>query len=513
MTRTNHLRTRHGRALAGLLLIATGLGSASMLFGAPQPAAADTPPATTGPACPASNPPNTLALVGGTPQIARLGTAFADPFQVVLANTNGCPVTTGLAGAVVTFTAPASGATGTFAASGSNISTVGTNAAGMASASLFTAGDTPGNYSIVAASSYGSVSFSLANTAAGVPLTISASSPAAQTATAGSRYGQPLQVTVLDANGNPVRGASVTFALGSGGTSGAVIAGASFDGGGAQAVALTDASGVATSPRFTANDVAGGFRATASTAGIAEPASFSLDNLAKRPATITTVGRARLAATIATRYRHPLQVKVRDGNGVPLRGATVTFTLGAASSSAAAAGAGASFVGGATQATATTDSSGLAVSPRFMANSAAGAFAATASVAAAARPVSFSLRNLAGAPATVASGVASSQSATVGDLFPVRLAVTVTDAHANPVPGAMVIFSAPNRGPSGRFASRSRRVRSRTVTVKTDRSGIAVAPAFTANARAGGYVVKAIVRGARQQAAFALVNQRSGSGP
>jgi protocatechuate 3,4-dioxygenase beta subunit len=388
--------------------------------------------------------------------------------------------------------------------------TVGTNAAGIASASLLTAGDNPGSYSIVATSTHGSVSFSLQNTAAGVAVTISAISPASEAATAGSRYAQALQVHVLDVNGNPVRGASVTFSLGSGGTSAAAEAGASFDGGGAQAVALTEASGVATSPRFTANDVAGTFTATASTAGVAEPVSFSLDNLAKKPPTITAATRARLTAIVGTRYRGMLRVKVRDDSGAPVRGATVTFTLGSAASSASAAGAGASFAGGATQVTATTDSSGLATSPRFIANTVTGVFTATASVAAAARPASFSLRNLAGTPVTVTSGVASTQSTGVGDVFPVRLAVTVTDAHANPVPGATVTFGAPARGPGGRFASRLHRPRLRTVAVRTDRFGVAVAPAFTANTQTGGYVVKATVRGARQQAAFALVNQRAG---
>jgi hypothetical protein len=42
--------------------------------------------------------------------------------------------------------------------------------------------------------------------------------------------------------------------------------------------------------------------------------------------------------------------------------------------------------------------------------------------------------------------------------------------------------------------------------VRTDASGIAVAPPFVANARQGGYVVIATVRGAAQAAAFALVN-------
>ena len=91
------------RKLFGLLAaVALGL-AASVLVGGPRSASADTMPGTTDttPACPTYNPPNALTLTGGTPQTARLGTAFADPFQVQLTNSNGCPITTPLAGRVV----------------------------------------------------------------------------------------------------------------------------------------------------------------------------------------------------------------------------------------------------------------------------------------------------------------------------------------------------------------------------------------------------------------------------
>jgi hypothetical protein len=43
--------------------------------------------------------------------------------------------------------------------------------------------------------------------------------------------------------------------------------------------------------------------------------------------------------------------------------------------------------------------------------------------------------------------------------------------------------------------------------VKTDRKGIAIAPPLTANAHAGGYVVKAVVAGTQLHAAFGLINK------
>jgi hypothetical protein len=375
------------RAGALALVVAAGAAAGTLLGGAVPATAAGTTDTT--PKCPSSNPPNTLVVVSGTPQTAKLGSSFASGLQVELSNTNGCPVTTPLATIAITFTAPATGPSATFEASGSNAVTVGTDATGTAAAQPPVADSTPGSFTIVASSAYGSVSFWLTNTAASVPATIAPATAAPQTATVGTAFEQPLQARVVDAAGNPVQGAAVTFSL----AAGSAGAGGSFLGGGAQAAVTTDATGLATSPPLTANDVAGSFTATASA-------------------------------------------------GTPL-------------------------------------------------------------------PASFTLRNLAAAPASVTPGVAAVQSARTRTRFPIRLAVTVADADHNPVPGVLVRFAAPSRGPSGTFApARGRRARSRTVAVRTDTDGIAVAPAFVANARAGGYVVKATAAGAPRPAAFALVNEK-----
>ena len=100
-------------------------------------------------------------------------------------------------------------------------------------------------------------------------------------------------------------------------------------------------------------------------------------------------------------------------------------------------------------------------------------------------------------------------------MFAIHLAVTVTDADKNPVGGALVTFSAPVGGASGRFTLHSGVVTSspcshpRSVKVKTGACGIAVAPTFTASDQPGGYVVKASAEPARA-AAFALVNEAPG---
>lgn len=489
--------------------VAAAVATAGAVLGtSPRAQAQGAPSGSTGDSgsCPSSNAPNELVLVGGTPQTAQLESGFANPLQVELANSDGCPITTNVTATAVTFAAPASGASATFAASGSSTLTVGTDASGDASVQMLTANDTPGTYAVTATSPYGAVSFSLSNTAAGIPATITALAPTSRQASVGSRYSQPLAVRVLDANGTPVVGANVSFDIGTsgGGGSGAgsgAAASASFDDGTSQAAETTDAEGIATSPGFTANATSGSFSATAAVAHVTEPARFSLENLAAKPRKLTAVGSGDLAATIGTHYARRLRVEVRSGSGRPVIGATVTFALGSASTaSAGAAGAGASFTGGEAQATATTGPRGIATSPRLEANDVAGSFTASASASGAGTRALFALRNRAGRPAAIAVGVGASQSATTGTRFAIGLAVTISDAHGNHDAGVAVTFAAPSSGPGGRFSG------GRTeVTVRTTASGIAVAPPFTANGEVGGYVVTARVHGVRP-VAFALVN-------
>jgi hypothetical protein len=618
LTGVSHRRHRWLAAL-GLSLLVIIVAAAGFIVTAAFGAAA-TPTATTSgtssttPTTTPSCKPNDLRLAAGSPQTAKVGTAFQTNLQVVLANKSGCALTGSLSGVSVTFTAPSGGPSGTFASSGSNTATVGTDASGAAVAPTFTANSSEGDYEVRAESRYGSVTFYLTNTAAGVAASIAATSPSEQAATINSQYAQPLQVRVLDAHGAAVKGVTVTFALGTGASG----AGASFLGGGAQTTAETDASGLATSPAVVANDKPGPFTATASASGIATVVSFSLDNHAASYA-IKATSSAAQTATINKRYATPLQAQVLDQAGQPIEGATVTFSLGTGPSGAtasfvggagaqataltdasgkasspaftangisgrfsatatvpggispvsyalrnlagrlsstqaaqtatvnrrfrqrlrarlldargqgldgisvtftiskAASGASASFLDGTAQAAATTDAAGWATSPTLVANNVAGRFTATASATSiGSMPVSFILRNIAGRPATITAGSASGESTAVGSRFPIRLAVTVIDADDNPVVGATITFIAPVRGPSGRFSIPKRGHRhatqgSRVVRVKTDSNGIAVAPPLTANATPGGYVVTATVRGSLKHTAFALIN-RSAAG-
>jgi protocatechuate 3,4-dioxygenase beta subunit len=440
-----------------------------------------------GDACPAQNNPNEIVIAGGSGQTAQLGKPFGSPFQVVLANTNGCPLTGNLAGINVGFVAPGGGASGLFSTTGSNQAVVGTDAQGIATAPSFTANHTVGGYTVGAQSDYGTAAFSVTNTAAGIPTAIAASGTTDQQATVNSHYAQPLQARATDANGNPVQGATVTFSV----VPGASGAGGMFLGG--AATATTDSNGLATSPPLLANGTSGRFTATASTDGVSTVATYTFDNHADAT-TLAAVGSAKANARVEARYRRPLSVTVRDATGQPIEGATVNFAVAPADSGAAA-----TFAGGSSQTTATTDANGRASSPPLVANKTAGSFIATASTGG--ETLRYRLTNVPGAPASIAAGAASGESTVVQTRFAVPLAVTVTDQYGNPVVGEVVVFTTPAHGPSGHFAKRSRRTR-----VATNRNGVAVAPPLTANRKAGGFAVTARVEGSAPRAAFALIN-------
>jgi adhesin/invasin len=439
--------------------------------------------------CPSENRPNELVLVGGSGQTAQLGKPFETPLQVQLANTNGCPLTGNLAGISVDFDAPGSGPSGRFSSTGSTHAVVGTNAQGVATAPSFVANDTAGAYTVDAHSDYGTVELSLSNTASGIAAAIAAVGPTAYEGATNSQFPQALQARVVDANGNPVQGATVSFAV----VLGATGAGASFLGG--QATATTDSNGLATSPPLLANAVPGKFMVAASVEGVPAVLVYAFDNHAVAVSLAAPTAKA-MRARVDSGYGAPLRAVVLDATGQPVEGVSVAFTIVPASS-----GAGASFTGGAGQATVLTDATGVAESPRVTANKTAGSFEATAATTGA-QPVRYALTNLAGTPATVTAGAGTGQTAPGGTRFVVPLAVTVVDKDGNPIAGAVVTFTAPSKGPSGRFGKKGRRVR-----VVSNAKGVAVAPAFRASRKAGGYVVTASVRGTSMRVAFALVNE------
>jgi hypothetical protein len=339
------------RALA-MLAVAGALGAGVSTLPGGAAAATGEPGGGSSSNCPTSTTPNAMTLVSGTPQTASLDSAYASGLQVALTNTDGCAVTSGAAGVAVTFTAPSSGASGVFSPSATNTVIVGADSGGMVAAPTFTANGIAGSYTVTASSEYGTVTFALANTAAGTPARLVAVSPPKQTATVTHGYRQALAVQVLDGADNAVADATVTFTLTASSASspcGASSSGAgsgadaSFAGGASQASATSNAAGVATSPALTANGETGTLTASAAlgSSGASEPHSatsastiapvlFTLRNLAGTPAKLTLGVGATQSARVGARFPVSLAFTVSDAQGNRVPDALVSFAAPAA---------------------------------------------------------------------------------------------------------------------------------------------------------------------------------------
>src|SRR5262249_51627775 len=202
------------------------------------------------------------------------------------------------------------------------------------------------------------------------------------------------------------------------------------------------------------------------------------------------------SAGVGARYGAPLQVVVTDAAGAPVGGATVTFSLGQGSAAGGgggggAGGAGATFVGGATQATAVTDATGHASSPGLTANDPAGRFPASATTHGGVQPALFSLDNTAGKGLSLRMHGVGRQSATAGDRYGHPLEAVVRNAAGRPVQGTTVTFSLGSAGGGGSgsqgaaAAGASFVGGSAQATALTDAHGLAVSPLFTADSTPG----------------------------
>ena len=421
--------------------------------------------------------PASIVTTSGTPQTAAVTKAFAEALAATVKDSGGNPVS----GVLVTFNAPGSGASGTFACSGN---TAITNASGLATSQVFTANTKSGRYTVTGSASALTTSpgFALTNKA-GAPASIAATAGTPQTATVNTAFGTQLAATVKDAYGNPVGGATVTFTAPASGASGTFAGGVN--------TATTNAQGVATAPVFTANTVAGAYTVTAAVGAHTTSPGFALTNQAGAPAAIAATSGTPQTATVNTAFATNLAATVTDGFGNPVSAATVTFN-------APASGASGTFAGGVN--TATTSALGVATAAVFTANTTAGTYTVTATAGTVTTSPGFALTNQAGAAASIAATGGTPQTATINTAFTHRLAATVKDSFGNPVAGVTVTFNAPTSGASGTFAGGVN-------TARTSALGVATAQVFTANGTAGSYTVTAKTGALTTSPGFALTNQ------
>jgi hypothetical protein len=315
-----------------------------------------------------------ITATGGTAQSAEIDAQFAAQLQATVTS-GGSPAS----GVTVTFTGPATGASLVFAGAAYTM-TATTNGNGVATSYGFAANGTAGTFTVTAsvAGVPTPASFTLTNTSA-TPASISATGGTPQSAQTGAPFA-PLTAQVLDANSNPLAGATVTFAAPGSGASG------TFANNAASESDTTDGNGVATSS-ITADATVGSYTVTASVSGVTTPASFSLTNTAAVETITATAGTGQ-GATPNSQFVTKLQATVMLGLK-PLSGATVTFTAPASGASGAFATTPPS-----TTATATTDAIGVATAPAFTANGTIGSYSVSASTAGVSAPATFSLSNI-----------------------------------------------------------------------------------------------------------------------
>ena len=228
-----------------------------------------------------------------------------------------------------------------------------------------------------------------------------------QTGLTGGVWAAPFVVEVLDQYDVPLEGTPVTFTVLTGG--GILSA----------ETTRTNANGLATSTLRLGTD-AGTNTVEVSVEGISETVTFTAEAL---PPTLTSLSGNHQSAAVGTALANPFVVEVRDGNGNPLAGVTVTFVVR---------------TGGGTLSppTATTNASGQAASTLRLGTE-AGPNTAEVSVEDISEPVTFTAEAL---PPTLTSVSGNNQSAAVGTALANPFVVEVHDGNGSPLAGVAVTF-------------------------------------------------------------------------
>jgi hypothetical protein len=261
--------------------------------------------------------PAISANAGGNQQ-TFISQPFATNLQVKVLDSRHAP----LAGASVTFTAPATGASATFAA-GPGVSvdgkscTVTTDASGLATAPVLTANSTVGTYQVIATAKDlngndipGNASFNLTNES----LLVTPVAPAPTSTVVDTTFSPNLKVVVKDQGGNGVQGISITFSVPLTGASGVFASGPGvLSQNGRSYTVLTDSQGIAMATVLKANDLVGSFSATVGVTGVGGGATFGLANTAGRLVFLTPPPASFLGGVPIT-----IRIQLVDGAGLPV---------------------------------------------------------------------------------------------------------------------------------------------------------------------------------------------------
>ena len=278
--------------------------------------------------------------------------------------------------------------------------------------------------------------------------------------TAGTQLLDPLAVKVTAADGGPLGGVVVTFAVAEGG------------GNVSPAVDTTDNDGLA-STRWRLGGTVGTQRVTATVAGIATPLAFVATVSAAAPSQVAIQagnGQQALAGAVVTTAP---AVIVRDAFNNPVAGTSVVFSVASGGGTVSGAGA-------------VTNAQGIATVGEWRLGPNAGVNTLNALVVASgvtANPITFTATATAGAPASIVAVNGTALAAVVGSTIAPAPSIRVVDAQGNGVPNVAVAFT----GSAGSTVVNG--------SVTTNASGIAAPASWQLGNAAGAYTLTATVAG------------------
>jgi adhesin/invasin len=246
--------------------------------------------------------PAQLQKTAGDNQTAQVNKPVAIAPQVRVMDAAG----NGVSGVTVDFSVASGGGTVV-------VSRVITASDGRASVGAWILGPTPGPNTLTASvTGLTSVTFDAVATG-GPAVSMQPVSLVTQSGTAGQAAGSPPSVVVRDAQGNPVAGVTVTFAVTLGG---GTLAGASQ---------ITGATGIATVGSWTFGAIAGANTVVASSTGLPS-VTFNATTVGVPTQMVAFAGNNQ-AAIAGTQVLTKPAVRVTDANGVGTAGVTVTFQV------------------------------------------------------------------------------------------------------------------------------------------------------------------------------------------
>ncbi len=358
----------------------------------------------------AAGAPSVVAVSAGDNQSAVAGAAVGTAPAVLVRDRFNNPVP----GTSVFFSVAAGG--GSVTGAGAT-----TNAQGVATVGSWVLGPSAGANRLTAlvlanGVTANPVTFN-ATATAGTAASVTAVGSTSVMATVGALVNPVPSVRVLDANGNPVSGVSVTFTASTGSN---VVNG----------TRTTGANGVAAPDGWQMGAQAQSYTLTA-TVGALPPVVFTAAARAGVASAMSVVAGNNQTATVGRTLPIDPAVRITDALGNPIAGQEVLFEVTAGGGSAVAR-------------RPVTDANGVATVGAWTLGETPGinTLRATAvGLTLAGSPVSFTATATAGTPTAMAAVGGNNQTATAGAVVTVAPSVIVRDSRGNPVAGVTVVFT------------------------------------------------------------------------